>query len=59
MRTPSVKQLEKRLSKLEGGPRPTVQRIVVVFGDEPDADSIASVVTVYPNRNSQKIEQDR
>ncbi len=40
MRTLNVKQLEKRLSKLEGGPKPPAQRIVVVFGEDDHVDAL-------------------
>ena len=53
MRTLNVKQLEKRLSKLEGGTKPAFQRIVVVFGDDASSESIALSVSGRPNQKLQ------
>ncbi len=50
MRTLNVKQLERRLSKLEGGPKPAFQRIVVVFGDDASSESIALCISGRPNQ---------
>ncbi len=46
MRTLNVKQLERRLSKLEGGSKPPAQRIVVLFGDDMLAASLSFVIYV-------------
>ncbi len=50
MRTLSVKQLERRLSKLEDRPKPPAQRIVVVFGDDASSESIALSLSGRPNQ---------
>lgn len=53
MRFPNVKHLEKRLTKLEGGPKPPGQRIVIVFGDDASSESIALSILGRPNQKLQ------